>query len=246
MCGRFTLKTPVFDWLMDLFPERFGPDRLQQLARISPLTEHPRYNIAPTQQIMVLHQDDSSGLFRLDGMRWGLVPGWADDLAIGARMINARSETVAEKPSFRPSLADKRCVVLADGYYEWQKITPKEKQPHWIHRPNEQLFAMAGLWAENRRFRSDQSDAPLKSATIITTPSNQDTRLVHDRMPAILTNATSIQQWLTLDWKEEENQQKILSLLEPAPTGTFQLRRVSNAVGKPQNDSEFLIESLSD
>jgi putative SOS response-associated peptidase YedK len=179
-------------------------------------------------------------------MRWGLIPHWAEDLSIGAKMINARSETLSEKPSFKPSLAKKRCLVLADGYYEWKKISPKEKQPYWIHCPDEQPFMMAGLWAENRRIPIASQDSCLLSATVITTASNQDTAMVHDRMPAIIQEPSEMQAWLNLDVNHSEQPSKLLSLLQPAPAGTLQLRRVSNAVGKPQNDFQELIESISD
>jgi putative SOS response-associated peptidase YedK len=245
MCGRFTLKTPIVDWLLDLFPNQFGIDPNLAFAGILSNTFRARYNISPTQQILVLRQD-SSGQLRVGEMRWGLIPHWAEDLSIGARMINARSETLSEKPSFKPSLANKRCLILADGYYEWKKLSPNEKQPYWIHRPDEQPFMMAGLWAENRRIPSNQQGIGMLSATVITTASNQDTAMVHDRMPAIIQDASEMQRWLNLDWNQAETPQELFSLLQPAPAGTLQLRRVSNAVGKPQNDFQELIELLSD
>lgn len=245
MCGRFTLKTPVVDWLLDLFPNQFGLDPNLAFAGVSPDTIQARYNISPTQRILVLRQD-TSGQLRVDGMRWGLIPHWADDLSIGVRMINARSESLSEKPSFKPSLANKRCLVLADGYYEWKKISPKEKQPYWIHRPEEQPFMMAGLWAENRRIPSNPPGIGLLSATVITTASNEDTAMVHDRMPAIIQDSNEMQTWLNFDLNQAEQQLELLSLLQPAPAGTLQLRKVSSAVGKPQNDFQELIELLSD
>ena len=245
MCGRFTLKTPVVDWLLELFPGRFGSESNLAFAGISSETFRARYNICPTQQILVLRQD-ISGRLRVDGVRWGLIPHWAEDLSIGARMINARSETLSEKPSFKPSLANKRCLVLADGYYEWKKLSTKEKQPYWIHRPDEQPFMMAGLWAENRRIPTNPQGIGLLSATVITTASNEDTAIVHDRMPAIIQDTSEMQTWLDLGWNQEEQPLELLSLLQPAPAGTLQLRKVSNAVGKPQNDFQELIELLSD
>lgn len=245
MCGRFTLKTPVVDWLLDLFPNQFGFDPSLAFAGISSNAFRARYNISPTQQILVL-RPGTSGQLRVDQMRWGLIPHWAEDPSIGAKMINARSETLSEKPSFKPSLANKRCLVLADGYYEWKKISPKEKQPYWIHCPDEQPFMMAGLWAENRRIPIVSQDSCLLSATVITTASNQDTAMVHDRMPAIIQEPSAMQAWLNLDMNPAEQPSELLDLLQPAPAGTLQLRRVSNAVGKPQNDFQELIESISD
>jgi putative SOS response-associated peptidase YedK len=245
MCGRFTLKTPVVDWLLDLFPNQFALNPNLAFAGTSSNVFRARYNISPTQQILVL-RPDTSGQLRVDQMRWGLIPHWAEDLSIGAKMINARSETLSEKPSFKPSLANKRCLVLADGYYEWKKISPKEKQPYWIHCPDEQPFMMAGLWAENRRIPIVSQDSCLLSATVITTASNQDTAMVHDRMPAIIQEPSAMQAWLNLDVNPAEQPSELLALLQPAPAGTLQLRRVSNAVGKPQNDFQELIESISD
>lgn len=245
MCGRFTLTTPVFSWLLELFPERFANGKILPVDTVRSDMAKPRYNIAPTQPILVL-RTEGQGEFRLDEMRWGLVPAWSDDLAIGAKMINARSETIAEKPSFKPLLPDKRCVVLADGYYEWKTMGAKAKQPYWIHRPGQQHFAMAGLWCENRRIPVNASGLNLQSATIITTSSNDDTSAVHDRMPAVLFDASAILRWLMMDWKQEANQAGLLSLLRPAPAGSFQLRRVSQEVGKPQNDFRALIDLLSD
>ena len=245
MCGRFTLKTPVVDWLLDLFPNQFGSDPNLAFAGISSDTLRPRYNVSPTQQILVLRQN-ISGQLRVDGMRWGLIPHWAGDLSIGAGMINARSETLSEKPSFKPSLQNKRCLVLADGYYEWKKVSSKEKQPYWIHRIDEQPFMMAGLWAENRRILSNPQGIGLLSATVITTASSEDTAMVHDRMPAMIQDASKMQTWLSLDGSHAEQSLELLSFLQPAPAGTLQLRKVSNAVGKPQNDFQELIELLSD
>jgi putative SOS response-associated peptidase YedK len=179
-------------------------------------------------------------------MRWGLVPHWAEDLSIGTKMINARSETLSEKPSFKTSLANKRCLVLADGYYEWKKISPKEKQPYWIHRPDEQPFMMAGLWAENRRVPMVSQGSGLLSTTVITTVSNPDTSMVHDRMPAIIQEQSAMQAWLNQDLHQAEQPSELLALLQPAPAGTLQLRKVSNAVGKPQNDFQELIELIHD
>ena len=245
MCGRFTLKTPVVDWLLDLFPNQFGFDPSLAFVGISSNAFRARYNISPTQQILVL-RPDTSGQLRVDRMRWGLVPHWAEDLSIGTKMINARSETLSEKPSFKTSLANKRCLVLADGYYEWKKISPKEKQPYWIHRPDEQPFMMAGLWAENRRVPMVSQGSGLLSATVITTVSNQDTSMVHDRMPAIIQEQSAMQAWLNQDLHQAEQPSELLALLQPAPAGTLQLRKVSNAVGKPQNDFQELIELIHD
>ena len=240
MCGRFTLKTPVANWLADLFPNwhegvAFANENVPiELTRA-------RYNIAPSQSILVFHVD-SDGQLRLEGIRWGLLPSWADALSVGYNMINARSESIADKPSFRPSLVDKRCVILADGYYEWKKLTSKIKEPFWIHRPGEAVFAMAGLWAENFKIRvPDSKGNSIRSATIITTPSNSDTASVHDRMPAIFFDAEQISRWLAPELNQKQHSNQLLEQLKPSADGSLIIRRVSTAVNTPKNDSESLI-----
>ena len=240
MCGRFTLKTPVANWLADLFPNwhegvAFANENVPiELTRA-------RYNIAPSQSILVVHVD-SDGRLRLEGMRWGLLPSWADALSVGYNMINARSESIADKPSFRPSLVDKRCLVLADGYYEWKKLSSKIKEPYWIHQPGEAVFAMAGLWAENFKIRVPDSRCnSIRSATIITTPSNSDTASVHDRMPAIFFDAGQISRWLAPELNQKQVSNQLLEQLRPSVDGSLRIRRVSTAVNTPKNDSESLI-----
>ena len=174
----------------------------------------------------------------LDSMRWGLVPVWADSLSVGYNMINARSETLADKPSFRPSLIDKRCVILSDGYYEWKKLTPKSKEPYWIHTRDERVFAMAGLWAENRKIPTPASPGDsILSTAIITTASNADVVSVHDRMPAMMLNETDILKWLEPSLNSASSIEHLLEQLQPSATGLLQLRRVSSIVNRPVNDS---------
>ena len=163
-------------------------------------------------------------------------------MSLGYNMINARSESIADKPSFRPSLVDKRCVILADGYYEWKKLSPKIKEPYWIHQPGEAVFAMAGLWAENFKIRApDTRCNSIRSATIITTPSNSDTASVHDRMPAIFFDPEQIGQWLAPELNQKRYSNQLLELLKPSVDGSLSIRRVSTAVNTPKNDSESLI-----
>lgn len=249
MCGRFTLKTPVIDWLMSLFPN--AEDSLRSLARsltdVFPTLATPRYNIAPTQSVWVItqSQSDPQGNCVVDAttvrsMRWGLVPAWADAPNVAYSMINARSETLQEKPTFKKLIPEHRCIVVADGYYEWMKpaedAPPKSpKQPYWIHRPSEMPFAMAGLWTENHRVQPGQS---LLSTTIITTEANEDTAPVHDRMPVVLDHPQAIQQWLNLDTEPD----RVLELLHPGPKGFFIPVPVSNRVNSPKHDSAELIQ----
>ena len=155
MCGRFTLAVPA-----------------EQVATQFKLSEQPslsaRFNIAPTQQVAAVRADDSGR--SLDMLRWGLVPSWAKDLAIGAKMINARSETAAEKPAFRSAMKQRRCLIPADGFYEWKKLPDsKRKQPYFISRPDGERFAFAGLWEVWRGPKDaegNRTEDPLRSCTI--------------------------------------------------------------------------------
>lgn len=175
MCGRFTL-TVSARVLSDLFDVDDVPDL------------DPRYNIAPTQTVPVVRRP-GDGRRELALVRWGLIPFWAKDEAIGARMINARGETVAEKPAFRDSLARRRCLVLADGFYEW-KAQGRKKLPTYFHRKDGAAFAFAGLWAS-----WGQGDEALETVTIVTAPANELVAAVHDRMPVIVAPA-DYRRWL--------------------------------------------------
>ena len=243
MCGRFTLKTPVADWLADLFPN-WNVDPESALESLPPSLTHPRFNIAPSQQILVVRYN-SNGELIIDSMRWGLVPNWADSLSIGYNMINARSESIAEKPTFRPSLINQRCVVMADGYYEWKKLSPKIKEPYWIHSVGERVFAMAGLWAENRKIKDPQSTFhSISSATIITTESSADVVSVHDRMPALMLTESQIARWLDPSLNKPDNIDRLLEQLQPASTGVLQLRRVSTRVNSPANEEAEVLNPV--
>jgi len=229
MCGRFTLKTPVANCLADLFPDWQNKSAVDsEIGNLANEVLVARSNIAPTQPVLVVHSD-SQGQLTLESMRWGLLPAWADAMSAGYNMINARSETLADKPSFRTSLVDKRCVILADGYYEWKAITPKVKEPYWIHRPDKHVFGMAGLWAENRKIASQNlSVAPsIRSTTIITTQSNADTESVHDRMPAILFTHKQISDWLSPTWNDKKHTDRLLEQLRPCELGQLTLQPVS-------------------
>jgi putative SOS response-associated peptidase YedK len=239
MCGRFTLKTPVIDWLFDLFPHL---DRGSVQSMTDGLPKGlllPRFNIAPTQSVLVLTLADRVPSLR--SMRWGLVPSWADSASMGYSMINARVETLRQKPSFKPSLSGRRCVVISDGYYEWKKLGAKEKEPYWIHQDEERPFGMAGLWAENSKI--DQSK-PLYSTSIITTPANAETVFVHDRMPAILSNAEQMMSWFDAQIDLKGDDLDCGGLFAPAPCGQMKLRRVGNEVGNVKNDAESLIQPI--
>jgi putative SOS response-associated peptidase YedK len=215
MCGRFTLTVDPGQ-LQEAFPWVDIPGDVPQ-----------RYNIAPTQPVGVIPND---GLKRLDFFNWGLIPFWAKDPKIGNRMINARSETVDQKPSFRGSFKYKRCLVLADGFYEWRKDPGmNSKIPHFIHMRGGKPFAFAGLWDAWQ----SKDGSEIKSFTILTTEPNQLLAEIHNRMPVILPPDT-YQEWL----KEGENDPELLkSFLKPYPSDSMEAYPVSRAVNSPKNDS---------
>jgi putative SOS response-associated peptidase YedK len=189
-----------------------------------------RYNIAPTQEIAAVRADGERGCRTLVSLRWGLIPSWAKDPSIGNRMINARAETVAEKPSFRNAMKRRRCLVLSDGYYEWQKKQgPKgPKQPFYFCLNDERPFAFAGLWESWK----DPSGSRLESCTIITTEANTLTRPIHDRMPVILP-ADSYDHWLDPTLHDAAELQP---LLRSYPSEEMKAFPVSTLVNSPRND----------
>jgi len=183
-----------------------SPAALQEVFPLLEIPEiPPRGNICPTQTVAAV-RDDSSGNQLLVNLRWGLIPFWADDMKIGARLINARGETVAEKPAFRTAFRKRRCLILADGFYEWQTINRK-KQPYHFARRDGKPFAFAGLWE-----RWDKGETPIESCTIITTDANDLVRPLHERMPVIL-HPQDFERWL--DPKEDSGM--LQALLQPLP-----------------------------
>lgn len=220
MCGRFTLKTP---------PDQWGQLLLPMLdIEVAKANWMPRYNVAPTQNIVAIAVDCESAERFTDYFRWGLIPSWAEDLSIGNRMINARAETISEKRSFAGPLKSRRCVVIADGYYEW-KTEGKLKQPYWIHPTAGGVFAMAGLWETNRR----ATGQPLKSCTIITTSANEKLAEVHDRMPVVLVDE-ALRSWLSRDLSADETPR----LLNSAPENLFKTQAVDRRVNNARIDDE--------
>ena len=202
MCGRFTLRTPT-----PVLVKTFRIGQVTDATRELP----PRFNVAPTQEVAVV-RSSVEGQHELVNMRWGLVPFWAKDISIGNRMINARAESVAEKPAFRAAFRNRRCLVLADGYYEWTK-KGTQKQPHWIRMEDDRPFAMAGLWESWRSKDDEPSHPPLLSCTIITTDANDLTRDLHDRMPVIL-DADDWELWLDTSIEEANALQPLLRSYE--------------------------------
>ncbi len=224
MCGRFSLAIDSED-LQTAF----------SLGQMPP-EWRPRYNITPTQQIAVVPDASTRNVVM---MRWGLVPFWAKDPSIGGRMINARAETVAEKPSFKNSLKHKRCLILADGFYEWQRSEPgaKAAQPYYFSLKNGQPFAFAGLW-DDWQPKGLSSEPGLTTCTIITTQANEAVAPVHDRMPVILTGQAM---W---DWLLAEQELQVLSLLQPLAADLMRSWPISRQVNDPANDSAEIIKPL--
>ncbi len=214
MCGRFTVQMPSADVAF-----AFG---VQETARALP----PSYNVAPGQEVPVV-VDEGSGR-RLDAFRWGLIPSWAKDQAIGYKMINARAETLAEKPSFRQALLKRRCLILADGFYEW-KAEGGRKVPYHITLEGGGVFAFAGLWEV---WRPPEGSA-VRSCAIITMGANDFMRPLHHRMPAILP-PESHGPWLD---PANHDRDALLALLAPYPSDRMAAHAVSQEVNSPRNNS---------
>ncbi len=232
MCGRFTLRTNAAAWCQQFLPQ-FDLSELALKIGADPV---PRYNIAPTQSVVCVLQPEVGASREPAALRWGLVPSWSDDLAIGSRMINARGETVDSKPSFKRSFASRRCLVLADGYYEWQKVVDG-KQPYLIHRPDDAPFAMAGLWEINRKAASE----PVTTCTVITTSANPVTGQIHDRMPVTI-GEQDIDRWLDPGFRDVA---ALKELIRPAADDTFRLTPVSRHVNNARNEDPACIEPVA-
>ena len=224
MCGRYTLTADL-----KKVADRFGAPSPPASA-----TYNPRFNIAPTQAVIVVGDD---GKRYIKEMLWGLIPSWAKDPAIGNRMINARVETLAEKPAFRAALKKRRCIIPADGFYEWQKLG-KVKQPVRIVLKSREPFGFAGLW---EHWKSPEGEEVL-SCTIVTTEANELLKTVHERMPVILTRDAEA---LWLDPKTQEPE-KLLPLLKQYPADEMEFYRVSREVNSPAVDKASNIEPIKE
>ncbi len=211
MCGRFTLHAPP-----EAVAGYFDIDAIPDLA--------PDYNIAPAQAVAAVRVPERDR--ELVMLRWGLVPSWAKDLQTGYRMINARAETVAEKPAFRTAFRQRRCLIPADGFYEWRK-TPDGKQPWHIRMRDGGLFAFAGLWECWLG-----PDARIESCTIIVTHANETIRPVHDRMPVIIDPA-DFDRWLDPECRDAKAMQ---ALLQPWPAAGMEAFPVSRHVNRAQHN----------
>jgi putative SOS response-associated peptidase YedK len=219
MCGRYSIPEPG-DIPIHFKNTRIGYDL------------SPRFNAAPSQELPVVVSD---GEKHVELMRWGLVPVWAKDTSIGYKMINARAETLAVKPSFRKALSLQRCIVPAGGFFEWKQVG-KEKIPYYIFLKKKQVFGFAGLYD----VWHDKAGKELKTYTIITTDPNELVGTIHNRMPAILEKEDE-ETWLNPD---ETDPQRLLPLLHPYPVDEMDAYPVSRLVNAPANDTKAILEPL--
>jgi putative SOS response-associated peptidase YedK len=221
MCGRYTLRTPA---------ERLKSEfRLRELPPVE-----ARYNISPTQDILAVRQVTGEREAAL--LKWGLIPSWAKDDSMSARLINARSETVAEKPAFREAFRRNRCVIPADGAYEWKRGGGGRKQPFYFRMRDGRPFGFAGLWDR----WSGQDGEVIESCTILTTEANEIFLEAHERMPVILPPET-YDVWLDEGVRDVE---LLKGLLRPYPSSEMTAYPVSARVNSPQNQGAELIEKL--
>jgi putative SOS response-associated peptidase YedK len=226
MCGRyaFTPRKSAVKVAFDLDEESV------------PLFEEPRYNIAPTQAVPIVRQT-STGKRECVFARWGLIPSWAADSKIGYRLINARSEGVEKKPSFRAAFKQRRCLVVSSGFYEWQKITTKKKQPYFFQMKGDDVFGFAGLWES---WHGPDGNT-IETCTILTTDANELLRPVHERMPVILPKE-NYAAWLNPSLKKPD---ELLPLLRPFPAEAMEGWPVSAFVNSPKNQGPQCAERLA-
>ncbi|NMO97104.1 SOS response-associated peptidase [Paenibacillus lemnae] len=223
MCGRFTLTSDLEEIQLAFDIDKINVD------------VQPRYNIAPSQTVAVIH--GSSGHRVLEGYRWGLVPFWAKDKKIGYKTINARAETVQKKPAFRHLIERNRIIIPSDGFYEWKREGKRNKQPYRFQIKSKGLYAFAGLYDE---WKSPEGEV-LKSCTIITTAANKVVGQIHDRMPVIL-NQNGVNAWLDPEFTDK---QQLQDLLIPYPDDLMVSYPVSKDVGNVKNTNAELIKEVT-
>ncbi len=224
MCGRFVLMTPGTS-----LAERFKLEEVPDLE--------PRYNIAPTQQVAIIRLNPETLQRHLGLVKWGLIPFWAKDPSIGNRLINARGETAAEKPAFGSAFKSRRCLVPADGYYEWKKGKGGQKQPYLARNADGTPFAFAGLW---ERWQAP-ADEVIESCTILTTDANDLTQPIHDRMPVIL-NPKDYDLWLD---PEIKGPALLQPLLQPYPSEEMMVVPVNPKVNKASYDAPDCVDVVT-
>lgn len=224
MCGRYTIKVDK-NQIQKQFAATVADETLLK----------PRFNVAPTQIVPVVVERAGERL--LDGFRWGLIPSWAKDAAIGSKMINARGETIAEKPSFRTPFKKRRCIVPASGFYEWEAMASGPKLPHYFFPASAETFAFAGLWEE---WLDKSTGEIVESCTIVTTSANALLATMHERMPVIL------HQENYAEWLSESNQDtaSLQNLITQFPAEEMREHPVSRAINNVRNDGEELTEAV--
>jgi len=251
MCGRISLYSDP-DYLARIFDAQLGPD-------VDP-DARPSWNVPPTRSILAVAavpdadagseggpEDGPVTVHReLGRYKWGLVPSWAKDPAVGNRMFNARAETVASKPSFRSAFTARRLVVVADGFYEW-KPGPGTKRPYYFTRADGRPLALAGLWEQwwggpGHQDAAGEAGDPLRTCTVITTEAGPDMGDIHHRMPVVMEDDT-LDEWLDPGNRDKP---ELESLLVPSPAGTLVARPVGTAVGNVRNDGPELTETAGD
>ena len=221
MCGRFTLSQTA--------------EALAQTFHVQIPDFEPQYNIAPTQMVLAVLYNPETKKRTLKQLRWGLIPSWAKDPGMGAKLINARAETVAEKPAFRSAIKQRRCLIVADGFYEWQQQAGK-KQPFYFRLQNGQAFGFAGLWEHWK-----SSETQISSCTILTTWSNELLQPIHDRMPVIL-KQQDYDLWLD---PQVQTPEPLQQLLHPYPTEAMTAYPVSTIVNSPKHNTPECIMPIS-
>ena len=228
ICGRYVLKSAprAIRAQFDIVDEHWGETSRREEWR-------PRFNLAPSQVAPVVRLIE--GKRHIDLLRWGLIPSWAEDPSISMKLINARSETAATKPAFRAAFRSHRCIVPADGFYEWQHLA-SGKQPFYIHRKDGQLLAMAGLW---EHWTPPGTQDSVQTFTILTTEANDWMRQIHDRMPLAL-EGDEVGTWLNPETKTEDLQR----LMRPLGEDQLAAYPVSKAVGNVHHDQPALVEPI--
>ena len=230
MCGRFVSSSP--------------PDELARYFDVAEVPEQvlePSFNVAPSTDVYVVV--NRGGVRRLDTFRWGLIPFWAKDQSIGNKLINARAEGIADKNAFKRAFQKRRCLIPADGFFEWKKVPgQKKKQPYFIHRADGEPFAFAGLWELWRPpdQRDDRETEPLRSCTIITGDPNDALAEIHDRMPVMLPPGVW-ERWLDPGFDDVDALEK---LLVPAPSKIIELHPVGTMVNNVRENGSELIEAV--
>ena len=222
MCGRFILSKPKKIKAKDLKIKESEVDLLK-----------PRYNIAPSNPVAAILNEKER---HIEPLRWGLIPSWAKEESIGSRMINARAETLAEKPSFKGLLHKHRCLVLADGFYEWAE-SPRGKQPYLVRLKSDEPFTFAGLWSHWKNPKGEE----IRTCTIITCAPNKLMESIHNRMPVIL-DAEERDIWLD---PKNEDMPTLAGLLKPYPENEMEAYPVSKIVNSPENDREECIKPIA-